>query len=245
MTATCVAHRICDGGQSNTHATTSVEGETLLSIHGNVYGINPNVDTQSQFSQTNVDSDDCNLRDKINEYFQQYVSRTDEDTYEGYYAPRIIDEGTVVLVHLYRCDGYRMVEHGLIEERNCDTYDTLRVPLSTVIGFNSDSDFGGTGHTFTALNEAAERYASTRLPTRSKDSRCDTQPGSDDLYSCTPQNYSYQDVVVIGDGDQVAIRYHYQIYIEKACDMKCDNKRTTIAVTHSLTVNVTELMSAQ
>ncbi|WP_046004162.1 hypothetical protein [Pseudoalteromonas rubra] len=241
----CVAHRICDGGQSNTHVTTSVEGETLLSIHGNVYGINPNVDTQSQFSKTNVDSDDDNLKEKINEYFQQYVSRTDEDTYQGYYAPRIIDEGTVVLVHLYRCDGYRIVEHGLIEERNCDTYDTLRVPLSTVIGSNSDADFGGTGYTFAALSDAAKRYASTRLPTRSKDSRCEPQIGSDVLYSCTAQGYQYQDVVVIGEGDQVTIRYHYQIYIEKTCDTKCDNKRTTIAVTHNLTVNVTELMAAQ
>ncbi len=204
----CTAFGNC-GGVS---VTTAVEGETLLAIHGSVYGINPNIATQSDLTKTDSDSLDATINAKIKEYFQRYVKYVDKDTYEGYSWPRVIDDKWVK-VNLYKCDGFRDQDHGLTKTEDCQ-YSSVTVPLSTVIGATSTADFENTGYTFQQITDAATAYARYRQNTTgAEDYRC-----SNRRYRCTTQNFSYQNAVVSEAGKKITISYKYEISIDDELD---------------------------
>ncbi|MBQ4839590.1 hypothetical protein [Pseudoalteromonas luteoviolacea] len=224
------------GNCSGTSVDTSVEGETLLAIHGNVYGINPNVESQSDLTVTDSNSLNATTNAKIREYFQRYVKVVDEDTYEGYSSPKVQDQW--VTAYLYKCDGYRYEEHGLVKTENC-SYSSVRVALSTILGETSSADFENTGYTFKEVTDAAKSYASRRrYVSRAEDYRCDNQ-----RYSCTAQNFKYQNVVVSDGGKKVTVSYKYEISIDDELD---DFDTPFIRyISKSPTITVAELMAGK
>lgn len=232
----CIALGNCSGSTIKT----SVEGETLLSIHGNVYGINPNVASDSDLTQTDSDSLDATINDKIKEYFQRYVSSTDEDTYSGYYQPKVIND-TSVKAGLYNCDGYRYEEHGLTRVNDC-SYGTVTVELSKILGETSTADFANTGYTFKQVNDAGEKYARNNQPATTKeDYRCNYN-ASVRQYECTTKNFEYEKILVDEETQQATIHYTYDILIENQCDV-CDDKFFTRHIAKSPTISVTTLMA--
>ncbi|MDK2593797.1 hypothetical protein [Pseudoalteromonas obscura] len=228
----CVALGNCSGAAVDT----SVEGETLLAIHGNVYGINPNMESQSDLTVTESNSLDATINTKIKEYFQRYVKVVDEDTYEGYSFPKVDDQW--VTASLFKCDGYRYEEHGLTQTEDC-TYSSVRVALSTILGESSDADFENTGYTFQEIDDAAKAYARSRqYVSGSEDYRC-----ANTRYSCTAQNFEYQNVIVSDDGKKVTVNYRYKILID---DELNDHDTPTLRdVSKSPTVTVAVLMDGK
>ncbi|MDK1286653.1 hypothetical protein [Pseudoalteromonas umbrosa] len=229
----CTAHQGC-GTQ---FMDTSVEGETLLSIHGNVYGINPSIASQSDLIQDNSDSLEQQIRTAAEEHFSQYVFYTDEYNYGGYHSLELINETTVQAM-IYECNGIRYEDHGLVPTADC-TYSQQTVPLSQII---EDPDFSNTGFTSTEIRDAAIAYARARqYVTTSEDSRCDPS-ALVTQYDCTAQNFEFIDLVIDEQTQEITISYKYEILIEKSCD-QCSDKLFTRYYTKSLTISVTTLMA--
>ncbi|KZW98324.1 hypothetical protein JL49_24025 [Pseudoalteromonas luteoviolacea] len=204
----CVALGNCTG----VAVDTSVEGETLLAIHGNVYGINPKLESQSDLTVTDSNSLNVTTNAKIREYFQRYVKYVDEDTYEGYTSPKIHDNQWVT-ARLYKCDGYRYEDHGLTKTEDC-RYSSVRVALSTILGETSDAEFENTGYTFKEITAAAKAYGQSRQHvTKAEDYRCGNH-----RYDCTAQKFEHQNVIASDGGKKVTISYKYQISIDDQLD---------------------------
>lgn len=228
----CIAHGVCAGQSINT----SLQGETLLSFHGNVFGINGDIELSSDFTKKNSDSQLSQQESDIEQYLSRYVNYETKDVYSGFSSYKI--ENGIVKAYLYNCNGFRLEEHGLTRVRNCRS-SMIRIRYSDIQAEVSQAEFENTGYTFKQIRDTATSYAKKRQPvTGAEDSRC-----RDYRYDCKAQNFAYQDVVVSDAGKMVTIIYKYQI----AIDLISDDHDTPFIryVTKSPKISVATLMSGK
>ncbi|RZM74015.1 hypothetical protein C3B51_20200 [Pseudoalteromonas rubra] len=235
----CIVLGSCAGSAIDT----SVEGETLFAIHGNVYGINPEVETTSDFKKSDIGSLTPEQSDLVHDYFSsRYSKEFGEDHYHRYNYGAVYNEPWVSAYYA-KCNGFRYEEHGQTRLRNC-TSAFVKILLSDILAETSTAEFAGTGFTYKQVRDTAEAYARrNQTVSTAEDYRC-KYTGDVIEYQCTAKNFNFIDVLVNEAEQAATVNFSYQIKIEHYCD-QCQNKYSTRDVEKSLRISVAELMKGQ
>jgi len=153
----CLMRNRCE--QSST--TTSAEAETLFSIHGNVYGINPELPSLSDLVIDNINVLEAQIGIAVKDFLASFKYGTFSEFEYGYVKKSNVDNNSDTLfATVIEC------RHGEVNkgERYWDlnptcTERSITQNITQLLNIISDDNgFNDTGYTYSQLRSAAKKY---------------------------------------------------------------------------------------
>jgi|GEM_PF-6356510 len=154
----CIILRRC----TQTYTKTSAEAETLFSVHGNVYGVNPDLPSESNFTSDTVNISDEQTLDLVNEYFAVFASGTHSDDIFSYIKTlNVNEEDDVATATITTCRTVYISADGGHPITYCSDED-MSVSINQLLDpIVNNNEFNGTEYTYNQLLAAATLYVQT------------------------------------------------------------------------------------
>ncbi len=143
------------------YTTTSAEAETLFSVHGNIFGINPELPSLSDLTIDNVGGITTQIEAAVKDYLAQFIYGSHTDTEYSYVQKSSIDiDNDVLLATVITCREEWVDEGGSFRYRDevCSTNNINRSISELVDIISEGNEFNGTGYTYNQLEIAANAY---------------------------------------------------------------------------------------
>lgn len=149
----CILRSHCTG----TTVTSFAEAETLLSLQGNIYGLNEQVVTETNYVQENINILAVRTQEVIDEYLAQYIYHTDDLNFGKVSHVKANEDWLTGTKQ--RCFGLRFLPYVGKEVPNCES-TSFRAHIPTLLEKATENNFvGNTGFTHAQINKAATNFA--------------------------------------------------------------------------------------
>ena len=141
----------------NEATTTSAESETLFSVRGNVYGIDPSIPSQSDLTIDNINTLEVETQHAIEAFLAQFhIGNRSTDIYS--YIRQSSVNGDILTATLIECEKKAIIADGGHYEHVCNSRE-LTQNISTLIDdITANNDYENTGYTYQQLKNAIEKY---------------------------------------------------------------------------------------
>lgn len=150
---TCILRSHCTG----TTVTSFAEAETLLSLQGNIYGLNEQVVTETDYVQENINILAVRTQEVIDEYLAQYIYHTDDLNFGK--VSHVKADNDWLTGTKQRCFGLRFLPYIGKEVPNCES-TSFRTHIPTLLEKATENNFvGNTGFTHAQIKKAATNFA--------------------------------------------------------------------------------------
>ncbi|WP_076925698.1 hypothetical protein [Pseudoalteromonas sp. EB27] len=191
----CIVFGMCSSNQVNITA----EAETLFSLQGNIYGLNQQMSSESNFEQNNLNFTDQDKKNAVDEYMSQYTYFISEDKYGELVS---VKQAGDLLTGTYKvCDGRRALNYMNIIIPNC-AHKSFSQSISDLLEeFLKDNEVGNTGYSYAEIAEAANKFVQG-LPKKN------LPGGRVDSYLVTVANKVYSSFALSPDNQVVTVSYH-------------------------------------
>ncbi|WP_125562687.1 hypothetical protein [Pseudoalteromonas rubra] len=141
--------------------TTHAEAETLLSLQGNVYGLNEQLLSETDYTQENINIQEQNRREAIEEYKAQFIWSKSATYYSQ--LINIKAEGDWLSGTYKVCNGTKIISYVGIQVPNCSVH-SFRTRISELVEEAiKDNLVGTTGKTHAQITQAALNFVA-KLP---------------------------------------------------------------------------------
>ncbi|WP_062567558.1 hypothetical protein [Pseudoalteromonas arabiensis] len=152
------------GNCASNVVTSHAEAETLFSLQGNVYGLNQDIVSESNYYQDSLNVLEVRTQEVINEYLSQFIYNTSENRYGE--VTNIKIEGDILTGTYKECDGQRFIPYIGRYVDNC-AFGSFRKSISSLLeAATEDNEVGNTGYSYAQIKQAATKFVKT-LPMKS------------------------------------------------------------------------------
>ena len=140
----------------STTIMTNAEAETLFSVRGNIYGINPNNPSQSDLTIDNINVYDAQVKTLADAYLAQFYVNDYNDLFYSYVVKSSIDN-SVLTALVEECRKiYIQVDKHL--ELVCDTKTITKDFTEELTDQASNNEYKDTGYTYNQISAAIMNY---------------------------------------------------------------------------------------
>lgn len=191
----CIVFGMCSSNQVNITA----EAETLFSLQGNIYGLNQQMSSESNFEQNNLNFTDQDKKNAVDKYMSQYTYFISEDKYGELVS---VKQAGDLLTGTYKvCDGQRPLNYMNIVVPNCNHKSFSQSISDLLEEFLKDNKVGNTGYTYAEISRAANKFVQG-LPKKN------LPGGKVNYYLVTVTDKVYSSFALSPDNQVVTVSYH-------------------------------------
>lgn len=155
----CLIYGNCQGDKTVTRA----DAETLFSVGGNLYGVDPSLPSQSDLVVTNINAYSALVQTLVRNYLSQFYFEKSETEY-GYVSKSEID-GQILHATVVACNGNKRYEipagPGYTLIPNCVNNNINKSIDQLIADDSAGREHPGTGYTPAQINSASTEFVKT------------------------------------------------------------------------------------